>query len=118
MGKLKKWKYKPLSVLCAALLIASAGSGTAGAGARIGHDKSDHAVTCYGIELTLAECKPFKSWKPWQRTLFTVGVIGGGKEWYDSRHPDKHDASWGDIAADTVGAIGGESALWLIHKSF
>lgn len=86
--------------------------------AGVGHDKYDHAVTCYAIETTLAEAKPFKNWKPWQRALFTTVVIGGGKEWYDARHPDKHSASWGDIAADAVGAFGAEGTLWLVHKTF
>ena len=84
----------------------------------ITHDKYDHASACYGIELTLSECKPFKSWKPWQRALFTTAVIGGGKEWYDARHPEHHTAEWGDIAADACGAFGAEGTLWLVHKSF
>lgn len=84
----------------------------------IGHDKYDHAAACYGIEYTLSECKPFKAWKPWQRALFTTAVIGGGKEWYDARHPDKHTAEWGDVAADAVGAFGAEGTLWLVHRVF
>lgn len=86
--------------------------------AQITRDKYTHVGTCYAIEVTLAQARPFKKWRPWQRILFTTAVIGGGKEWYDSRHPDKHSAEWGDIAADAVGAATGEGALWLIHKSF
>lgn len=82
------------------------------------HDKYDHAAACYGIEYTLAECKPFRAWKPWQRALFTTVVIGGGKEWYDHNHPQNHTAEWGDIAADAVGAVAGESTLWIVHKTW
>lgn len=81
-------------------------------------DKAQHIGACTAAELTLAQMKPFKRWKPWQRILFTTAVIGGGKEWYDARHPENHDASWGDIAADAVGASAGESMIWIIHKSF
>lgn len=84
----------------------------------VAHDKYDHVSACYGIELTLADCKPFNKWKPWQRALFTTAVIGGGKEWYDARHPDKHTAEWGDIAADACGAFGAEGTLWLVHKTW
>lgn len=84
----------------------------------IERDKYEHVGACYAAELTLAQMKPFKKWKPWQRALFTVGVIGGGKEWYDARHPENHDASWGDIAADAVGAATGEGTIWIVHKSF
>lgn len=84
----------------------------------ISHDKFDHAATCYGIEATLAQAKPFQKWKPWQRVLFTTAVIGGGKEWYDSKHPKNHTADWNDIAADFVGASTAEGTLWLVHKSF
>jgi uncharacterized protein YfiM (DUF2279 family) len=84
----------------------------------IPQDKAQHIGACYAAELTLREVKPFNRWKPWQRALFVTGVIGGGKEWYDSRHPDKHSADWGDIAADATGALGAEGMMWLIHKSF
>lgn len=86
--------------------------------AQVTRDKYEHVGACYAIEMTLSQAKPFNKWKPWQRALFTVGVIGGGKEWYDSHHPDAHTAEWGDIAADAVGATTGEGTLWLIHKSF
>ena len=82
------------------------------------HDKYDHASACYGIELTLSQTKLFSKWKPWQRALFTTAVIGGGKEWYDARHPEHHTASWSDIAADAAGASAGEGMIWIIHKTF
>lgn len=82
------------------------------------HDKYDHASACYGIELTLSQTKLFSKWKPWQRALFTTALIGGGKEWYDARHPDKHTAEWGDVAADAVGAFGAEGTLWIVHKTW
>ncbi len=86
--------------------------------AQIQRDKYMHAGVCYAIEYTLKDAKPFSKWKPWQRALFTTAVIGGGKEWYDSRHPDKHSADWGDIAADAVGAVSAEGVVWLIHKEW
>ena len=91
---------------------------TTPAHAQIQRDKYTHAGVCYAIEYTLKDVKPFNRWKPWQRALFTTAVIGGGKEWYDARHHDKHTAEWGDIAADAVGAFGAEGTLWLVHKTW
>ena len=45
-------------------------------------------------------------------------VIGGGKEWYDSRHPNNHSAEWGDIAADAIGAVSAEGVVWVVHKTW
>lgn len=81
-------------------------------------DKAQHIGACYAAELTLREMKPFRNWKPWQRVLFTTVVIGGGKEWYDSRHPEHHSAEWGDIAADAVGAVSAEGVVWVVHKTW
>ncbi len=86
--------------------------------AQITRDKYTHAGVCYAIEYTLKDAKPFCKWKPWQRALFVTGVIGGAKEWYDSRHPDRHTADLGDIAADFAGAAGAEGMMWLIHKEW
>jgi uncharacterized protein YfiM (DUF2279 family) len=81
-------------------------------------DKAQHIGASAAIGLVLAETKPFKKWKPWQRVLFNVCVIGGAKEWYDSRHPSSHSAEWGDIAADVVGAASAEGVVWLVHKTW
>ena len=81
-------------------------------------DKAQHIGASTAVGLVLAEVKPFKKWKPWQRVLFNVIVIGGAKEWYDSRHPSSHSAEWGDIGADFVGAASAEGTLWLIHKTW
>lgn len=86
--------------------------------AQIQRDKYTHAGVCYAIEYTLKDAKPFSRWKPWQRALFVTGIIGGGKEWYDARHPDKHSADWRDIAADAVGAFGAEGVVWIVHKTW
>ena len=91
---------------------------TTPANAQIQRDKYMHAGVCYAIEYTLKDVKPFNRWKPWQRALFTTAVIGGGKEWYDARHPEHHTASWSDIAADAAGASAGEGMIWIIHKTF
>ena len=88
------------------------------ANAQIPRDKYTHAGVCYAIEYTIKDVKPFSKWKPWQRALFTTVVIGGGKEWYDARHPSAHTADWGDIAADAAGAFGAEGVMWLIHKTW
>lgn len=84
----------------------------------IGNDKAMHITASTAAGIVLAQNKPFCKWKPWQRALFTTAVIGGGKEWYDARHPENHTAEWGDIAADAVGAFGAEGTLWLVHKTF
>ena len=86
--------------------------------AQIQRDKYTHAGVCYAIEYTLKDAKPFNKWRPWQRALFVTGVIGGGKEWYDARHPQSHSADWGDIAADAVGAMSAEGMIWLVHKTW
>ena len=80
-------------------------------------DKSLHIGASAVSETVLAHNKPFCKWKPWQRSLFNVAVIGGGKEWYDSKH-DGHSAELGDIVADSIGAVGAEGAMWLVHKSW
>lgn len=106
---------RKLAIITAALLILLSMPVSA---KTITHDKYDHASACYGIEYTLAECKPFKKWTPLERALFTTAVIGGGKEWYDHVHPEHHTAEWGDIAADAVGAFGAEGTIWIVHKNF
>jgi uncharacterized protein YfiM (DUF2279 family) len=84
----------------------------------LGNDKAAHITASAAAGIVLAQNKPFNKWKPWQRVLFNIAVIGGGKEWYDSRHPDRHSADWGDIAADAAGAFGAEGMMWIVHKSF
>lgn len=104
-----------VSAIVAGLMLALPLSCNAGG---IPQDKAQHIGACYAAELTLSQMKPFRKWKPWQRFLFTVGVIGGAKEWYDARHPDHHSAEWGDIGADAVGAFAAEGTIWLIHKEW
>lgn len=108
-------KICALMATCALLAVATA---PAQAAPTIERDKYEHVGACYAAELTLAQTKPFNRWKSWQRALFTTAVIGGGKEWYDARHPEHHTASWSDIAADAVGASAGEGMIRLIHKTF
>ena len=86
--------------------------------ANIGNDKAAHIGASTAAGIVLAQNKPFIKWKPWQSVLFNAVVIGGAKEWYDSRHPDNHSADWGDIGADAVGALGAEGMIWIVHKSF
>ncbi len=84
----------------------------------IQQDKAAHIGASAAAGIVLAQNKPFCKWEPWQRALFNVAVIGGGKEWYDHNHPGRHSADWGDIAADAIGAVGAEGMVWLYHKSF
>ena len=77
----------------------------------IGKDKILHFAASFAIELLLAVCLP--SWLPWQRVVLNVILIGGGKEVYDMHH-DGHDADWLDLAADAVGAILCEVAVFFI----
>ena len=81
-------------------------------------DKTLHISASAVTETVLAHNKPFCTWRPWQRSLFNVSVIGGGKEWYDSRHPNNHSAEWGDIAADVIGAVSAEGVVWVVHKTW
>jgi uncharacterized protein YfiM (DUF2279 family) len=109
---------KKVAAVVAGLIMLALPLRAEASGIDVHKDKAQHIGVCYATELVLAEVKPFKKWKPWQRILFTTIVIGGGKEWYDSRHPDHHSAEWGDVAADFVGAASAEGTIWLIHKSF
>lgn len=81
-------------------------------------DKTLHISASAVTETILAHNKPFCTWKPWQRSLFNVLFIGGGKEWYDSRHPNNHSAEWGDIAADAIGAVSAEGVVRVVHKTW
>ena len=109
---------KRLIAIVAAGLVFALPLSCSAKGMDVYHDKVQHIGACYAAELTLKGMKPFRNWKPWQRALFTTAVIGGGKEWYDARHRDKHMVEWGDIAADAVGAFGAEGTLWLVHKTW
>lgn len=82
------------------------------------HDKAAHIGASAAVGIILAQNKPFCKWKPWQRVLFNVVVIGGGKEWYDSRHPERHTADWGDIGADAIGAASAEGIVWLYRNTW
>ena len=84
----------------------------------LSNDKAAHITASAVAGFVLAQNKPFCKWKPWQRALFNITVIGGGKEWYDSRHPNNHTADWGDIAADAVGAVSAEGVVWVVHKTW
>lgn len=81
--------------------------------AEIQKDKVMHVGASAAVGLFMTQNKPFNKWKPWQRVLFNVAVVGGAKELYDSRHQG-HSASWDDIVADSVGAVGAEG----LHYTF
>jgi len=106
-------KIRLPTIFLALLLLTSPAHAT-----ELGNDKAAHITASTAAGIVLAQNKPFCKWKPWQRALFNVVVIGGGKEWYDSRHPSKHSADWGDIAADAVGAVSAEGVVWLYHKTW
>ena len=78
----------------------------------IAKDKILHFAASFAIELILALVLP--AWLPWQRAALNVVLIGGGKEAYDKRHPDGHDADWRDLLADAVGAIVGEIIIFFV----
>jgi len=75
-------------------------------------DKLLHAGVSCLIGLLLGVVLP--SWLPWTRAALNVVLIGGGKEAYDKRHPDAHDADWRDLLADAVGAIVGEVIIFFL----
>ena len=78
----------------------------------IPRDKLLHAGVSCIIELLLGLV--LSAWLPWTRAALNVVLVGGGKEAYDSRHPDKHDADWRDLLADAVGAILGEVIIFFL----
>jgi hypothetical protein len=88
------------------------------AGITNNHDKAAHVGASAAVGVFMAKNKPFNKWKPWQRVLFNVVVVGGAKELYDHKHPSNHSAEWGDIAADAVGAVSAEGVVWLVHKTW
>src|SRR5512140_2849639 len=49
-----------------------------------------------------------------QRASLVTAAVGIGKELYDWRHPDKHDASWRDLTWD---GIGGGAATIVIRQT-
>ncbi len=79
---------------------------------KIGNDKLLHFFACLVAEVLFSLIVPV--WAPWQRWLFVVVIIGGGKELYDMQHPDEHDAEWQDLAADAVGALVGELVILIL----
>lgn len=60
--------------LCLAMLIPSV------CFAEIQKDKGIHVVASAAVGLFLAQNKPFNKWRPWQRVLFNVAVVGGGEK--------------------------------------
>lgn len=78
----------------------------------IPRDKLLHAGVSFCIELVLAAV--LLSWLPWTRTALNVVLIGGGKELWDYKHSDKHDADWRDLVADAVGALVGEILILIL----
>lgn len=109
---------KKLVAGLAAAVIMLAAPSPAYAGITNNHDKAAHIGASAAVGLFLAKNKPFCKWKKWQRVLANVAVVGGGKELYDHKHPSKHSAEWGDIAADAVGAVSAEGVVWLVHKTW
>jgi len=77
-------------------------------------DKLMHFGASLGIELILVGV--FRTWLPWQRFALNVGLFGCGKEIYDYRHSDEHDADWRDIVADALGALAGEIIVLVAHS--
>ena len=49
-----------------------------------------------------------------QRAAMVTAAVGVGKELYDWRHPDRHDASWRDLAWDGVDDV---AATVAIHQT-
>ena len=45
--------------------------------AEIQKDKVIHVGASAAVGLFLAQNKPFNKWRPWQRVLFNVAVVGG-----------------------------------------
>ena len=78
----------------------------------ISRDKMLHMGVSFLIELVLAAILP--SWLPWTRAALNVVLFGGGKEIYDKKHPDKHDADVKDLLADAAGAILGEVIIFFL----
>lgn len=45
----------------------------------IAPDKAAYITASTAVGIVLAQNKPFNRWKPWQRVLFNVIVIGRGR---------------------------------------
>ena len=78
----------------------------------IEYDKKLHFGVSAIIELALGALLP--AWQPWWRFALNVGVFGLGKELYDYKHPEAHDADWRDVVADAAGALAGEIIIFAL----
>lgn len=85
------------------------------ANASIPQDKAQHFGA--GVVIDSAEAVIFPKWTPLERFL-GVAAIAGAKEWYDSRHSDRHSAEWKDFAATCLGGLTGEGCIWIVHKTW
>jgi uncharacterized protein YfiM (DUF2279 family) len=103
---------KLIAVIVAGIVLSLPLSASASA---IEKDKAEHFGA--GMAIDTAEAVIFPKWTPFERFL-GVAAIAGAKEWYDSRHSDRHSAEWKDFAATCLGGLTGEGCIWIVHKTW
>ena len=80
-------------------------------------DKQLHILACYAIAMTVfVGLLPFiyegkKVWWCFVLAIVASAAAGALKEWYDYKHPDKHDFEWQDIVADCLGIVAAIGAI-------
>ena len=76
-------------------------------------DKQLHILASYAIALTVfVFFAAFKlDWLGFALAIVFSAAAGALKEWYDYKHPDKHDYEWQDIVADVLGIVAAIGAM-------
>lgn len=80
-------------------------------------DKQLHILASYAIALTvLVGLLPFihewfNGWWCFSLAIVAAAIAGALKEWYDYKHPNKHDFEWQDIVADVLGIVAAIGAM-------
>ena len=76
-------------------------------------DKWLHIVCSYAIALTVFVFFAAFSldWLGFALAIVVAAAAGALKEWYDYKHPDKHDFEVADIVADVLGIVAAVGAM-------
>jgi uncharacterized protein YfiM (DUF2279 family) len=86
----------------------------------LGNDKITHAAVCFTIAgFTVGTARTMlHNTKDGSVTLGVSVPLGIGllKEWYDSKHPKTHRASFKDLTADLIGAAIGTAVTIAVTK--
>lgn len=76
-------------------------------------DKQLHILASYAIALTVfIFFAAFKlDWLGFGAAIVVSAGAAALKEWYDYKHPDKHECDWKDVVADAIGIVAAIGAM-------